>query len=893
MEKNATYTGTIASESRRSYCDEYIYKDLKAFICGDSTLLDRSDTLSGLSFAYTQDTDSALSDNKDIFSGLSLFGDVVEKINSYAFRPDLRILIISETLEKLLSELDGGFDKPDFLISYLCREVVKNAVLRRFNEELQCECVDLQSLSYKIGDNVAGANKVFLTLRICDPSVRHGIFLRAILNEMIAVKSQLGILADKDGNPLYKYRFVAGETRLNVVDKKEFKAIVLDGSTQESRYIQESLYHEKVALLHNCLFGADKDSLSVLTCKLRLWLDIITNLAGLKDDDLPYIESNIICGDALVSRFTLKDDLLMALRNINQTMADYKRLADSIKTVKESSDRKYLVELMIMIRNCLIEGIGWYSKDTDELLRLRRELSEIMTPGLFPLNETEIKMRNERILLLHTKIKKQENQLSSFRHHQAFGQAVEWRYIFPELLDERGDFIGFDAITGILPDTTVAGLGGEKAGFYKRMNYKVYKNNGNVSDMFCELANRLLVYGGCMSFIMPSNWRRDHFNYKIGEYLNAEMNPSRLILLDGLSSSYDILKGKCALVVYKDINRHNAIMCHIDNSYNPRIIDLGEYIQQYAIPIFRLVESGEKHVKESISTIIASNTDYINISNKIKSKGLMIKNWDVSINSGIMTGCDEAFFVNKAIRDELIHVDYKNSEIIKPLLAGDFIKRYGDGIPEQWLLYIPWHFPLQYDKTINAASMRAEQRFQMQYPDVYNHLLKHKDTLSTRNTVEIGLRFEWYALQRSGMKNNWEDFSNLKIVWKRDSADFNFGIDYGGCAVLDDTCFMSGQHLKFLLGVFNSTMGRYILSDLSRLSINESQAGVFVVESVPVPVPNGKMESDVITFVNRRISENNKSDEEKRITEEQIDRLIFELYELTEDEISFIKAQDI
>ncbi|MDR2913578.1 MAG: hypothetical protein LBV74_01880, partial [Tannerella sp.] len=385
--------------------------------------------------------------------------------------------------------------------------------------------------------------------------------------------------------------------------------------------------------------------------------------------------------------------------------------------------------------------------------------------------------------------------------------------------------------------------------------------------------------------------RRDPLNYKIGEYIVAEMNPLQLILFDELSSSYDMLKEKCALIVRKDINRHRAVMCQIDPSYNPQIVDLGTYMQQFAVSIFRLVETGDTMVKETVSTVIASNAEYMSISNKIKRKGLLIRNWDVNVYSGVMTGCNEAFFVDKQTREELIHTDYKNSDIIKPLLTGDFIKRYGDGIPEQWLLYIPWHFPLQYDKTIKAASVRAEQRFHMQYPDVYNRLLKYKDALSSRNTIEIGFGFEWYALQRSGMKNNWEDFSEQKIVWKRDSSEYNFGIDYGGCAVLDDTCFMVGQHLKFLLGVLNSTMGRYMLADLSRLSTSESQAGVLVIESMSVPVPNGKTESDIISLVNRRISENNKNNEMKLQTEEKIDCMIHELYDLTENEIAFIKAQ--
>ena len=857
MEGITENTDIIASEVKHSYFDERMYADIKACICGD----------------------------------LPSFEIVLEKINSYDLHQDLCVPVISETLGRLLSEIDDDSKKPGFLISYLCREAVKNAVLNKFNRVLGSECVDLLSLSHKIGDNIAEANKVFLSLRICDPSVCYGTFLCAMLNEMIAIKSQLGLLVDENGQPLYKYKFVVGDAGLVVLDKKEFKAVELDGSTPESMQIQRALYAEMVSVIRNCLFGIDSDPLSVLICKLRLWLNAIRIVGVVKESSLPYIEGNIISGEALVSRFTLNDDLLTGLKSINQTVTDYKRLAEKIKTEKELSDRRYLIELNSLVRNRLIESIGWYSKDTDELLRLRRELSGLMTPGLFPLTDREAQLRDEHILQLYAKIKKQETQMSTFRYHPVFEQAVEWRYVFPELLDDRGDFVGFDAITGILPDITIEGIGGDKANFYKRMNYKVYKRTGNVSDMFCELANRLLVYGGCMSYIMPSGWRRDQSNYKVGDYLTAEMDPSRLILFEELSSIYDILKGKCAIVAYKDINRHRAVMCNIDSSYNPRIAELDVYMQQYATPVFRLAESGDMPVKESISSVIASNAEYVSISNKVKRSGLQVRNWDVNIYSGVMTGCNEAFFVDKATREEFIHADYKNSEIIKPLLMGDFIKRYGDEKPEQWLLYIPWHFPLQFDNTINAASSRAEQRFIMQYPDVYNHLLKYKDALSLRNTAEVGLGFEWYALQRSGVKNNWDDFSEQKIVWKRDSSDFKFGIDYGGCAVLDDTCFMVGQHLKFLLGVFNSTVGRYLLADLSRLSVSESQAGVFVIESMPVPVPNGKMESDIISLVNRRISENNKDEEIWRDTEEKIDRLIYELYDLTEDEILFIKMQ--
>jgi len=860
----------VDSETKRRYFDEHIYEDLKSFICGES-----------------------LSDNKkSLLTVLPSFEDVYEKINSYILREDLRVRILSDTLTPLLSNLAGDSKMPAFLLSYMCRETVKSAVLNKFNNLLGSECTDLLSLSHKIGDNIADADRVFLSLRLCDPSICNGLFLCTLLNELIAAKSQLGILFDKKGNPLYGYKVGFTDSRLVVLDKKEFKTVALDDSTRESRYLQEALYEEKLSIIRNCLFGVDSSPLSVLICKLRLWLDVIKTIDGTKDTELPYIEGNIVCGEALVSRFSLKDDLIVALKNINQTVVDYKRISERIKTVKESSDRKYLIETNTLIKNRLVEGIGWYSNDSEELLKLRQELSKLMAPGLFPLSEKETQLRDERILHLKSNIKKKENQLSAYRHHPSFEQAIEWRYVFPELLDESGRFIGFDAVVGILPDASIAGIGGDKANLYKRMNYKIYKRTGNISELFCELANRLLVYGGCMSYLMPSNWRRDASNNKTGDYLVAELNPSRLLLFDELSSVYEMLKEKCAIIVYKDINRHHAVMCQIDSSYNPRVADLGTYLQLYATPVYRLVESdSDVSGKETILSIMASNAEYISLVNKIKRTGLLIKNWDVRIYSGIMTGCDEAFLVDKETKDGLIHSDYKNSEILKPVMTGDFIKRYGDEVPEQWLLYIPWHFPLQYDKTINTASARAEQRFLAQYPVVYNRLLKYKDALSMRNTAEVGLGFEWYALQRSGMNNNRDDFAEQKIVWKRDTSEFNFGLDYGGCAVLDDTCFMTGQHLKFLLGVFNSTLGRYILSDLSRLSLSESQIGSSIVESVPVPVPNGKIESDIISLVNRRISDNSKSEEEQKITEEKIDNLIYLLYELTESEISFVKAQ--
>lgn len=863
---------SAAITDRRRYFDEYAYKELRDFLCGERVAPD--------------------GDLSPEISVLPLFEEAPGKINSLMAEQGLPLIVIVETMEFLLEELVKPQREIRFLLSYLARETVEKAVLRAFNNKLGCKCVDIQSLSYRIGDNISEACKVFQGLRICDPAAGCGELLHLILDEMIAVKSQLGILTDRSGNPLYQYKFVAGENGLTVLEKKGFRAINLDDDTDECRHIRNTLFFEKVSVIRNNLFGVEIEPLAVLLCKLRLWLDAIGILGDVKLKKLPVIDSNIVCGDALVSRFTMKDDLMVALKNINHTVVDYKRLVENYKTNEDAMERHYIVEMLNLIRNRLIEGIGWYSRDTNELLKLRRELSGLGTPGLFPLTEKEEEALNGRLLLLKAKIIKQETQLATFRHHPAFVHAVEWRYIFPELLDDRGEFIGFDAIASILPDATLSALGSDKSSLYKRMNYKVYKRSANISELYCELANRLIVYGGYAVFLMSATWHNDPTNSALGEYLTGEMNPLQLILIDKSSPLFDAMKDKSAIVIQKDINRHQTVVCRIDSLFDPKAIDIEAYMQQHSMYVVSLVEKGASKSGATEPFMAPSSVEYMSINGKINRLGLKIKHWDVRVYSGVMSGCDEAFILDRAVRDELIHADTKNSDIVRPLLTGDFIRSYGDDTPERWLLYIPWHFPLQYDKTITAASSRAEQSFRMQYPEIYNHLQKYKEPLSSRNAIEVGLGFEWYALQRSGFNNNWNDFSEQKVVWKRDSTDYSFGIDYGGCVVLEDACYMTGQHLKFLLGVLNSTMGRFMMKDIYRMFSDESRTGVSLIESIPVPVPNGKMETDIITLVNRRISENSKSDDDKRLTESKINRLVYDLYELTDDEIAFILAQE-
>jgi len=139
---------------------------------------------------------------------------------------------------------------------------------------------------------------------------------------------------------------------------------------------------------------------------------------------------------------------------------------------------------------------------------------------------------------------------------------------------------------------------------------------------------------------------------------------------------------------------------------------------------------------------------------KIEHIGKPLKEWDVKIYRGVLTGLNEAFIIDCQKREEILASCNDEAErmrteaIIKPILRGRDIKRYYYEWAGLWIIFIPWHFPLHNDTSLQGSSQKAEEEFTKGFPTVYNYLLQFKDRLLKRNKEETGIRYEWYALQR-------------------------------------------------------------------------------------------------------------------------------------------------
>ena len=252
-----------------------------------------------------------------------------------------------------------------------------------------------------------------------------------------------------------------------------------------------------------------------------------------------------------------------------------------------------------------------------------------------------------------------------------------------------------------------------------------------------------------------------------------------------------------------------------------------------------------------------------------------MKDWDINIYRGVLTGFNEAFIIDGKKKNELVAEDPKSAEIIRPLLRGRDIKRYYYEFAD---LYLITTFP--------SLKIDIES-----YPAVKQHLNSFGyDRL--KQTGEKGARKktnnQWFETQDS--ISYWDDFSKQKIVWKRIGSILKFSYDETGALALDSTCFATGENMKYLLLILNSKLGKYLMKDSPQTGTGDLLISVQAIEPLQIPVPNQKT---IETFENifDNLFKNIKNDEVTNLIEEKLNLIIYKLFNFSKDEIEFIEIQ--
>lgn len=445
------------------------------------------DFLDAYDFA-SEGSEEIQEDNKTLINA-SVLGLIFEKINGYK---------------------DGSFYTPSFITMYMCKETIRRAVVQKFNETKGWNCEDFDALYNKIEDPKE-ANAIINSVKICDPAVGSGHFLVSALNEMIAIKHDLRVLVDREGKRLKEYQVDIVNDELIVTDEDGLP-ITYNPKSKESQRLQETLFHEKQTIIENCLFGVDINPNSVKICRLRLWIELLKNAYYKTDvtssgvemlETLPNIDINIKCGNSLIARFGLDADLKEALKKSKLKIEDYKRAVDQYRNAESKEQKRDMETLIAEIKTNFRTEINQNGKEIKELQKLKYEFNvKFDSAQLFETKLTKAEQKAKKDLA--DKIDKIETQLEEIKSNKIYENAFEWRFEFPEVLNDEGDFVGFDVVIGNPPYVDIKELGQNDVKYFFE-KYKTASNRINLYSIFIEKVYDLIKDKSSFSFIIPNS----------------------------------------------------------------------------------------------------------------------------------------------------------------------------------------------------------------------------------------------------------------------------------------------------------------------------------------------------------------------------------------------------
>ena len=591
----------------------------------------------------------------------------------------------------------------------------------------------------------------------------------------------------------------------------------------------------KSQIIKSNIYGVDIEQGAVDIARLRFWLSLVVDETT--PTPLPNLDYKIMQGNSLLEWYEGVDLSTLTQRKEDGCVELFDDLAD-------------------VYRRQLRQAISAYYGETDHDRKatLHQEISEAI---------------DEQLKEQHYTVDLSGINVSANTHF------FLWHTWFDEVFNRPSGRNGFDIVIGNPPYIQLQNNGGELAKIYQGYGFKGFARTGDIYCLFYERGYQLLREGGHLCYITSNKWMRAGYGEKIRGFLAHNTNPILLVDFAGIKVFEGATVDTNILLFSKEKNEGKTLSVSLTKDVQLGRGELCQYVQQHATP---------SAFTSSESWVILSPIEQ-SIKRKIEAVGKPLKDWDIQIYRGVLTGCNEAFIIDEAKRAEILSNcqcddERKRTEaIIRPILRGRDIRRYGYDWAGLYIVYIPWHFPLHLDSTITGASEKAEEAFKTSYPSVYNHLEGYKDILKKRNQAETGIRYEWYALQRWGA-NYWEEFEKPKIVWKRIGSILRFCYNENGALGLDSTCFIAGVGTEFLCCLLNSPMGHFLLKDSPKTGTGDLLISVQAVEPIRVPP---------ITEALRLCFERLLTDTIGTTEETFINNEIFSLYRLSREEQEYIK----
>ncbi|HDP76213.1 MAG TPA: hypothetical protein ENN49_10200 [Bacteroidales bacterium] len=712
--------------------------------------------------------------------------------------------------------------------------------------------------------------------KILDPACGSGAFPMGILHKMVHILQKIDP-NNKKWKAQQKEKIIGDQIKQLENDKKAIEGLsdkavrekaiqAVDERLKEIREIFESKnyfddYARKLYLIENCIYGIDIQPIAVQIAKLRFFISLIIDQdkdptqENLGFRSLPNLETKFVAANTLIG---LDKPQQFAIRNpqIDETEKQLKQLRHEYFT---ANTRKKKLKLQAKDKN------------------LRKQIAELLKNDGWPSLVAE--------------------QISSF---DPYDQNHFANWFDPEWMFGHDLKNGFDIVIGNPPYIQLQKAFNYKnkyADLYKDQNYKTFDRTGDIYCLFYEKGIQLLKENGLLAYITSNKWMRAGYGEKLREFF-IKHKPLQLVDL-GPGVFQNATVDTNILIIQKFASRVSAEVSSPSKDASDTLAVTLQKEDKDDITK-ALTEKGVRLTKLTKDAWFIGSDAEQKLKAKIEKIGKPLKEWDVKIYRGVLTGLNKAFIITTEKRDEILNNCQDEDErirteaIIKPILRGRDIKRYHYQWAGLWVIFIPWHFPLHEDLTIQGTSEKAEKEFQKKYPSIYHHLLQFKDALSKRNKEETGIRYEWYAMQRCAA-TYYPEFEKEKVAFKAVGKNLTFSLFKPGTMISAPASFMTSNFNKYILGLLCSSFTFYfVLKNADKTGAGDVMLNVQSFQKIPLPPITSTTEPIVnqIEALVDKILEAKKQNPEAdtRQREKEIDQLVYKLYDLTEEEIKIIEG---
>lgn len=837
------------------------------------------------------------------------FGHIsTDEEHSITHKDLINYSVLGSVFERLNGYKEGSYYTPAYITYYMCKQSLEKVVLDKFNAFLDSDEKSLESLSnllfIKIKQNLSQkdeiikqAREILLSIKICDPAVGSGYFLATALNVMLEIFSKLNLL----GNIMLEIQndeIFVRNSRFEIIEYKR------PTTEQDPNHkIQKELFTLKKQIIESCLFGVDINPNSCEIARLRLWIELLKHSYYTLDSSLdksihalqtlPNIDINIKCGNSLISYFEVnennsqgkprentlkwlmaqdtgfannfKEQIKIYKESVNaykEALKDKKELINTIENIKELF-KSTLLTTMKDYKNLKknlgefvsIYGDSAFDMETPfgmEMLRITRKQNFRFQPDLENLEPKKLDPKGQKLL---ESIHNDFESLEKIRTSQSF----EWRFAFPEVLDNNGDFKGFDLVIGNPPYISAPSqLENTNLALQRQTisNLKKYKSLYQKWDLyipFIELGiSKLCKENAICAMIIPYPFTNQLYAKVLRDMITTSFNLYELADLQGIKVFDSAVVTNCIIFVSKQKFKNKITISNANEN----------------LKIQATLEKTYDELIQDQKTLVFNTTAQNRITNKHQNLNTLGDFCYISI--GMVLNADEKTAKGEFKKDDLIS-NVKDKIHCKEYIEAKDIEKY----TIKRIRY------LEYNTPRSPSKLRRPT-----FPQLYEN-----EKILINKIGNIKAIFD---------KNNifCDQTNRICILWKDLKGVENNSISgsikkFSRFSRKEMEKLSLNMNLKYILGILNSKYSNMLLNNirgLGNIDINPEY-----LKNIPIPKidsTNKALSDEIISLVEQILDSKAKDPtKDTKELESKIDFLVYKLYNLTESEIKIIEGK--